>query len=315
WALIVQAIVGTGLSTLLLWWSSSWRPRFVYSRASLRELRGMSAAVFGSNLLFYVNRNVDNILISRFLGPAALGLYSVAYNAMLVPLLRLVSPVQQVFFPAFARLERPGEVGALWVRVTRATSALTVPAFVGLAVVAPELVAVVLGSKWHGAARILQVLAVVGVLQGVAWHTRNVLMALGRAQTIFRYSVVSAVLTVTAFAIGVTQGVVAVAVAYAVVTIVLTPAYIRLATQATGLSLLRFARPLAGVFVAAALMGLALLGLRALLVDELAAAPRLVLLVLAGTALYVPLAAWLAPGLRDELRDLRARRRGAATPV
>jgi hypothetical protein len=221
------------VSTALLWASSPWRPRFLWSRRSFAELRGLSGAVFGTNILFYLNRNVDNLLISRFLGAAALGMYSLAYNVMLVPLLRLVSPIGQVLFPAFSRMDDERAVGALWLRVTRVTAALTVPAFVGLAVVAPDFVPVVLGSKWNDAVPVMQVLAWVGLLQAVAWETQGVLTALGRARTITRYALVSATLTVTAFAIGVTQGIVAVAVAYAIVTTLLTPFYIGLGIRAT----------------------------------------------------------------------------------
>ena len=49
------------------------------------SLGGFSANVFGTRLLFYVNRNVDNLLVGRFLGAAALGAYSIAYTIMLVP--------------------------------------------------------------------------------------------------------------------------------------------------------------------------------------------------------------------------------------
>jgi O-antigen/teichoic acid export membrane protein len=314
WALIVQGLVMTGVSTVLLWASSPWRPRLLWSRRSFAEMRGLSGAVFGTNVLFYLNRNVDNVLISRFLGPAALGLYSLAYNAMLIPLLRLVSPIGQVLFPAFSRMEDERAVGALWLRVTRVTAAITVPAFVGLAVVAPDLVDVLLGPKWDGTVRILQVLAWVGILQAVAWETQGVLTALGRARTIVRYATVSAALTITAFAIGVTQGLVAVAVAYAIVTTVLTPFYLRLGIRATGLRAADFVRSLAPIAGAAATMGVALVLLRVVVLDDAAPALRLVLLVAAGFAVYLPLVAWLAPQLRAELRDLRARRaaRGVA---
>jgi len=317
WALIAQALTSTGASTLLLWRSSPWRPRLVWSRGSLDRLKNLSGAVFGTDILFYLNRNVDNVLISRFLGPAALGLYSMAYNAMLIPLLRLVSPIGQVLFPAFSRLGDPRAVGELWLRVTRVTSALTVPAFVGLAVVAPDLVGTVLGSQWHGVTRILQVLAWVGILQAVTWETQGVLTALGRAGTIFRYALVSSTLTVAAFAIGVTQGVVAVAVAYAAVTTLLSPVYLTLGLRATGLSLRRFAGALAGVAAAAAVMGGVVLALRLLVLDGIGPWARLVLLTAAGIAVYVPLVGVLTPALRDELRGLRERRAAgaAAAPV
>ena len=81
-----------------------WRPKRRYSVAALRRLGGFSANVFGTRLLFYVNRNVDNLLVGRFLGARALGAYSIAYTIMLVPFNQIASPVQEVLFPAMSRL-------------------------------------------------------------------------------------------------------------------------------------------------------------------------------------------------------------------
>jgi O-antigen/teichoic acid export membrane protein len=309
WALVVQGLAGTATSTILLWASSSWRPRFIYSRESFRDLRGVSGAVLGTNLLFYVNRNADNVIISRFRGAAALGVYAIAYNAMLVPLTRLVSPVQQVLFPAMSRIREPAAMGALWVRATRATSALTIPAFVGLAVVAPDFVPVVLSEQWNAAVPVLQVLAWVGILQAVVWQTRSVLTALGHVRALLWFALVSAVCTVAAFAIGVTQGVVGVAVAFALVSSVLEPVYLGLGLRATGVTFRRFLGALAGVAAAAVLMGAAVFGVRQLLLGHVSTAPRLVLCILVGGLVYVPLAGLLAPALRTELLDLRRRRR------
>jgi O-antigen/teichoic acid export membrane protein len=308
WALIAQALVSTGVSTALLWVSSDWRPRFVFSGRSLRELAGFGGNVFGANLLFYVNRNADNVLIGRFAGASALGVYSVAYNAMLIPLLRLAAPVQQVFFPAFSRIEDPRRVGELWIRVSRLIGALTVPAFAGLAVVAPDFVPIVLGDDWERAVRVLQILAWVGIVQSVSWQTRSVLTALDRTASLFRYAAVSSACTVAAFAVGVHWGIVGVATAYAIVTTLLAPYYLSLACRATGATLAGFVQALAGVVAAATGMAIGLLALRHAVLGNLSAAPRLALLVVVGAAVYAALAWWLAPEVRAELRSLRGRR-------
>ena len=63
---------------------------------------GFSANVFGTRLLFYVNRNADNLLIGTVLGARALGAYALAYNVMLAPSSRLTWPITEVLFPAFS---------------------------------------------------------------------------------------------------------------------------------------------------------------------------------------------------------------------
>ena len=61
--------------------------------------------MFAQRLLYYASRSADGILIGRFLGAAAVGIYAVAYNIILIPFSQIAGPIQQVMFPAFARMQ------------------------------------------------------------------------------------------------------------------------------------------------------------------------------------------------------------------
>ena len=126
---------------------------------------------------------------------------------------------------------------------------------VGLAVVADDFVAVVLGPKWHSAALVIQVLAWVGILQSLQGLNTGILEALGRARTIFRYTVVFFVAHLIAFVVGVQWGIVGVAVGYAISTTIIEPAYLWLTARAVGISPWTFLQSVAGVFEASALLG------------------------------------------------------------
>ena len=64
------------------------------SCASMRSILPFGSAVFGSRFLFTLHRNVDNMLVGRYLGAAPLGAYALSYNVMMVPLSRVSSPIQ-----------------------------------------------------------------------------------------------------------------------------------------------------------------------------------------------------------------------------
>ena len=141
WAIILQQVTIAVVSTVLLSFMSRWRPRLIFSKASLNSMVGFSSRVFGTRLLFYVNRNADNLLIGRFVGPAALGVYALAYNVMMVPFSQISNPIQAVLFPAFSRLQDdPERIGRGWLRVNRVVAAITMPALLGLFIVTPDFV-------------------------------------------------------------------------------------------------------------------------------------------------------------------------------
>jgi O-antigen/teichoic acid export membrane protein len=192
---------------------------------------------------------------------------------------------------------------------------ISIPALVGLVVVAPDFVQVVLGSRWSDATTVIQVLAIVGILQSL--HTLNgeVLMALGKAGTLLRYTMLWTAGSLTAVVVGLKGDIVAVAVCYAVATLVMEPLRAYVTTRALGIPLWRFVRSLSGIAQATALMAGALVIARVGLVE--AGAPawlRLVLLVVLGGVVYVACCLWRAPEVTQEIKSVIGRRKRRPAP-
>jgi O-antigen/teichoic acid export membrane protein len=314
WAIIAQQLTIVAVGTVIIWAATPWRPHFVFSLESLRSLGGFSGNVLGQRLTFYVHRNADNLLIGRFLGASALGVYALAYNVMLQPISRIAGPVQEVLYPAFSRMQHDRQAMAdAWVRATRLVGSLTIPALCGLVVVAPDFVNVVLGSRWSEAIPVIQVLSWVGLLQSLQSLNGDMLQALDRTTLLFRYSLFFFAAHMTAFACGIPFGVLGVAVAYAISSTIVEPVYACLTARALGISVWRFVGGLFGVVQAAAVMAIVVLGARVGL-EQLGvpAFVRLVVCILLGFAVYAPVLRWRAPEVPAEIRAVRARRRAAA---
>jgi O-antigen/teichoic acid export membrane protein len=318
-AIIIQYLITAATSTVLVWVTLRWRPSLIFSTATLRSLGGYSARVFGSRVLFYVSRNADSLLIGRFLGPAALGAYTVAYNVMLVPFSKLAGPIQEVMFPAMARIQDDRRrIGSIWLRVNHIVAAFALPGMLGLIVIAPEFVSVVLGDRWQAAVTPIQILAWVGVLQSLVRLNGSVQQACDRTDVMFRWSLLIASANLVAFAVGVSWGIVGVAVAYALTNTLLQPVNVWLTGRIVGISLATFCRNLAGTVRATAVMLAAIVPLRQLLVaEDVADSLRLAAVVVVGGAVYALAAALLDRPLLDELRSLRRGRapRAVASPA
>jgi O-antigen/teichoic acid export membrane protein len=307
WAIIAQQLTLGAVSTVLLWVASSWRPRLVYSFASLRELGGFSGNVFGQRLLYQLTRGADNVLIGRFLGPAAVGAYAVSYNVMLVPLSRLAMPVSEVLFPAMSRMQDDrSRVAHVWLRVNRVVATVSIPAMLGLIVVADEFVRVVLGNRWHSAVPVVRILAWVGALQAVQTLNEDVLQALNRTGTMLRFMMLWSVSSVGSVLVGLHWGIVGVASAFAISGTLLAPVSIWLTARVAGTSLREYAANLSPV-IQSSLATVAVVFVARLLLVAAAVptAPRLVILIAIGIAVHIPLAAWRMPDVVADLRRLR----------
>ncbi len=317
WAIVAQLLTEAAVSTALLWYLADWWPSATFSFASLRRLAGFAGNVFGENLLYQAGRNLGNLLIGRFLGASALGMYALATNIVLVPFSRIAGPLQQVFFPAFSLIsdDRP-RMADIWIRATRLVGLISIPALVGLAVVAPDFVEVVLGPKWDAATPVIQILAIVGLVQSLQTLCGEVLLALVHANWLLWFTMLWFVASLSSFAIGVQWGVIGVAACYAIATLLVEPIRTYVTARALGTSPWRFVAALSGVAQAAALMAVLLLVVRsALVAADVPSALRLAVLIVAGSAAYVLGCLWRAPEVTSEIRVAIGRRRPEPQPV
>ena len=308
WAIVGQQLTVTVVSTLLVWRLSSWRPRLAFSPTRLRALGGFSANVLGVRTLFYIGRNVDNLLVGRFLGATALGAYALAYNLMLLPMNRVAGPVQQVLFPAFSRLQDDRErMTAVWLRANRLIAAACAPLLLGLIVVAPDFVSVVLGERWHEATPVLRILAIVGLLQALQRLNGSVFMACDKTGTLFRFSLVAVAVNTAAFVVGLRWGIVGVAAAYATSTAAFQALYLRMTIRLLDVSLRTAARAIARVMAAAIAAAACAAIVRELLASAGgSAAARLAACVVVAGLAYVIACRWIAPDVLAEIRNLRS---------
>jgi O-antigen/teichoic acid export membrane protein len=317
WAIVGQQLAETVTSTAILWWVSPWRPSCTFSIASLRRLGGFAGNVFGENLLYQAGRSVPSLVIGRALGAASLGAYTLATNVILVPFSRIAAPLQQVFFPAFSRISDDRErLADVWIRATRLVGVISIPALVGLIVVAPDFVHVVLGQRWARAIPVIQILAWVGIVQSLQTLSGEVLMALDRSGTLLRFTILWFAGSVGSVLIGLNWGITGVAVAYAVATTVIEPVRTYVTTRALGIPVSRFFAAFAGVAQATAVMAAALLILQMLLRSAgLDPAARLVLLVAVGSCVYTACCLWRAPEVTLEVRAVVRRRKPVISRV
>ena len=206
-------------------------------------------------------------------------------------------------------------IADVWIRATRLVALISMPALVGLIIVAPDFVTVVLGPRWSEATPVIQILAFVGILQAI--HTLNgeVLLALNRAKWFFWFTMLWFAGGLGAVALGLQWGIVGVAVLYAAFAIVIEPVRALITTRALGIPLWRFVSALIGVAQATLVMGVAVLAARESMVAVgVPAAARLVLLVLLGAGVYLACCLWRVPEVMTEIRSAIGRRKHREQP-
>jgi PST family polysaccharide transporter len=160
WALVIGYLFEASVNVaLLLVVRRPPRPRF--DRARLRELLGFGGGMTLAQLANYVATQGDYVVVGRALQAAALGFYTRAYELVRFPASTFTSVVGNVLFSALARLqEQPERLARAYRRVLLLNAAVLLPASAALVVLAPELIATLMGPGWSATVLPFRVLAI-----------------------------------------------------------------------------------------------------------------------------------------------------------
>lgn len=303
WALVLGNVLGSAIRAGLL----VSRGENVWPDFRLRGIGAhldFGAKYSGGNLAWILVNQADVLVGSRLMSKAALGVYSVSLHLATLPMQKMMSVINQVAFPAVARLQDDPE--RLKRRLLQATGLLTtvsVPVLWGLAAVAPEFVAIVLGAKWSAATRTLQMVTLVVPLRMVSGLFNTAVAGVGRAGTALRNTITTAVVWPACFLVGAFWGAEGLAASW----LVAIPATFLMNFPRTSASLgvafgdvLRtLVRPtLAGLVMVAAIMS------TRLAVGELGLPLRTVILIAVGAATYLIMITLLDRDVWWQLRQL-----------
>jgi O-antigen/teichoic acid export membrane protein len=165
WALVAAEATQALLSASLLVAAQRRRGRALgalrIGATELRELLTFGGGFALARVGNYAAVHGDEVVTARWLGVGALGLYERAYQLMTMPAVLVGQVLDEVLFPAMAQVQRDRErLATAYRRCVAGVALLTLPLSAVLVVLAPEIVAVLLGPGWGGAVAPLRILAV-----------------------------------------------------------------------------------------------------------------------------------------------------------
>jgi O-antigen/teichoic acid export membrane protein len=149
WALVAAQLGQVALRAIVMYLGARHPLRPSVDTRAARQLLsfgfGHSMAQVGQLL----SQQGDNLVVGRWLGAAALGVYGRAYNLMVMPATAFGRIVNRVLFPVMAQVQdERHRLANAYERSAAIVALLSLPLSTFLWVVAPELIPIVLGPAW-----------------------------------------------------------------------------------------------------------------------------------------------------------------------
>lgn len=235
---------------------SQWLPGRYVGGCGIRSLIAYGINISGFRIMAFCTRQVDKILIGWFWGASALGLYTKAYELIMLPVTQINGPATKVMLPALSRCNsEPDRFKKYYLHAIGLLVSVSAPLTAYMAISAHQIVSLVLGEQWLNVVPVFLGLTPAMLISLLNVTTGWIFQATGSVDRQLKWGLFEAPVHVAGIAIGLPFGPVGVAIAISTTFVCLRIPYLRYAYRGTSVSLGDLFSTVYKHFVAAVLSG------------------------------------------------------------
>jgi O-antigen/teichoic acid export membrane protein len=203
WALISQSYISLITNTYLNYLHVKWLPRLVVKKEYISSLFSFGLPLLADQSINYWVRNIDNLLVGKYLGKDVLAYYSKAYSLMLLPVRQLTGTLTKVLFPSFSLIQDDTlQIARIYLKISRVIALVAFPVMICMSALAEPIILIVYGDQWKPVIPIFRVLSILGMFQALGSLSGNIYLALGKTKLMFRLGLFSRSLMIIGIVVG-----------------------------------------------------------------------------------------------------------------
>ncbi|WP_368123070.1 lipopolysaccharide biosynthesis protein [Bacteroides thetaiotaomicron] len=204
YALIINPILSSILIFVISYQRYPQRLRFTLGLKVLRKIFSYSAYQFLFNVINYFSRNLDKLLIGKYMSMSALGYYEKSYRLMMLPLQNITQVITPVMHPIFSDFQNDKEkLATSYERIVRFLSFIGLPLSVLLFFTAEEVTLIIFGDQWLPSIPVFRILSLSVGIQIILSSSGSIFQAAGDTRSLFVCGLFSSILNVTGMLAGI----------------------------------------------------------------------------------------------------------------
>ena len=191
WSLVAQHMLTAAIPAIVFWFYIKWRPMWIFSKKSFKELFGFGFYMFLTNLLNQFCNQIQGLLIGKLYSPATLGYYSKAQSTEKLSSTSVSQIMTQVTYPLYAEVQDDKVRLANMIRkITMTLSYITFPLMFVLLLCAKPLFVLLYSDRWLGSVPYFQILCIAGLAFSLQSVNHQSIAAIGKSRTMFAWTFV-----------------------------------------------------------------------------------------------------------------------------
>ncbi len=223
WALVAQYIIKAFVGMVVLWFTVKWRPDFVFSLSSFKELYSYGWKIFLSSIIRTLYNDARSLVIGKVYSSADLAFYNKGQSFPQLLETNVAGAIDSVLFPALSMKQADkSQLLSMLRRSIKTSTYIITPMLVGLAAVSTDLVTVLLTENWLECVFYLQIISVAYIFVPIANENLQAIKAIGKSDVVLKLEVVKRIVGIALLIIAIPFGVEMIAVSLLASNILIT---------------------------------------------------------------------------------------------
>lgn len=202
YSLVAQSITYALVTNVLYWLVSDWKPQFIFSIESFKQLFGFGSKLLGSSILDRIYTTIDTLIIGKVFSASQLGFYSRAKATRDIPVENTTGILTSIVFPIFSKLDNDSDLKKYHLKFLGILAFIIFPVMGGLAIVAEPLTILLFSETWLPSVKILQLLCLAGPAAPFSVILVQTILAKGNAGLFLKLDIYKKIIGVLGMGIG-----------------------------------------------------------------------------------------------------------------
>lgn len=197
WSLVAMTLCNTFLLSLLLWLSSPWKPKLIFTYEKFKKHFNYGYKLTISGILDIVFTNIYQIIIGRFFSAKLVGYYTRANQLMMMPVGNVSTALNKVAFPLFAKMQDDiHRLKNAYKKIMLIVLYVVNPIIVLMVILAKPLIVFLFTEKWIEIVPIFQIVCLSGVLYPLHLYNLLILQVKGRSDLFLKLEIIKKILMI-----------------------------------------------------------------------------------------------------------------------